>query len=682
MSEQKYHAIPYNCYNYDVMSCFAEQMKDYRGTLTEPGKNSPHRDRSVEENMRLFSAMKSGEFPDGHCILRAKIDMGSPNMNLRDPALYRIKKDAHPITGNQWCIYPMYDFAHAISDALEGITHSLCTLEFDNHRPLYDWFIDQLLPSGLLPYQTEGWRPRQYEFSRLNLQYTVLSKRKLIQLVNEGHVQGWDDPRMPTISAMRRRGFPAAAVRLFCDRIGISKAENNIDITVLEDCAREVLDEEAPRLFAIMNPLKVTITNWPDDDSTELFSIEKHSKKAELGRRDLPFTRTLLIDRDDFFDTGADGSIPPPKGYKRLLLGGQVRLKYAYVVRCDSVVRAEDGSVSELKCSYDVSTRAGATPEGSKKVRGIIQWVSQDTAVQCDLRLYDRLFLTASPGRDQPDGDFLRDINPHSLNIVRGACVEASVLDCNPGDTFQFERLGYFTLDSKLNNSPLSRSSPLVFNRVVALKDTWSPQDDQPLSLPDSSNISSSRSSIGGNGNRPVEVEDVQRVEFRVGLILSVEKHPDADSLYVEQVDCGDAAGPRTIVSGLVKYFQAAQLVGRKVVVVCNLKPSKMRGVTSEGMLLAAAASADTSSSGEERVELLSPPVDAPVGELIRVRGFGAPMPDAVLKSKTALDMWKRVCGDLVTNSNREASYRAADNVLLTSAGPCTVDTLGHAKIG
>lgn len=664
-------------------------MKDYRGTLTEPGTNSPHRDRSVEVNMRLFVAMKSGEFPDGHCILRAKIDMGSPNMNLRDPALYRIKKDAHPITGNQWCIYPMYDFAHAISDALEGITHSLCTLEFDNHRPLYDWFIDQLLPSGLLPYQSEGWRPRQYEFSRLNLQYTVLSKRKLIQLVNEGHVQGWDDPRMPTISAMRRRGFPAAAVRLFCDRIGISKAENNIDITVLEDCAREVLDEEAPRLFAIMNPLKVTITNWPDDDSAaELFSIEKHSRKAELGRRDLPFTRTLLIDRDDFFDTGVDGTILPPKGYKRLLPGGQVRLKYAYVIRCDAVVRAEDGSVCELKCSYDVSTRAGATPEGSKKVRGIVQWVSQDTAVPCDLRLYDRLFLTASPGRDQPDGDFLRDINPHSLNVVRGACVEASVLECNPGDTFQFERLGYFTLDSKLNESPLSRSSPLVFNRVVALKDTWSSQDNHPSSLPDTSSSSSSRSSVGDSTNRAAEVEDVLRVEFRVGLILSVEKHPDADSLYVEQVDCGDAAGPRTIVSGLVKHFSAAQLVGRKVVVVCNLKPSKMRGVTSEGMLLAAAASTDsadsgdTSSSGEERVELLSPPEDAPVGELIRVRGYGAPVPDGVLKSKTALDMWKRVCGDLTTNSNREASYRAADSVLLTSTGPCTVDTLGHAKIG
>jgi len=657
------------------MSRLEEEMKDYRGTLTEPGKNSPHRDRSVEENMRLFGAMRSGEFPDGHCILRAKIDMTSPNMNLRDPALYRIKKDAHPITGNQWCIYPMYDFAHAISDALEGITHSLCTLEFDNHRPLYDWFIDQLLPSGLLPYQSEGWRPRQYEFSRLNLQYTVLSKRKLIQLVNEGHVQGWDDPRMPTISAMRRRGFPAAAVRLFCDRIGISKAENNIDITVLEDCAREVLDEEAPRLFAISNPLKVTITNW--SDGAELFSIERHSRKAELGRRDLPFTRTLLIDRDDFFDTGVDGSISPPKGYKRLVPGGQVRLKYAYVVRCDSVVRAGDGSVVELRCSYDVSTRAGATPEGSKKVKGIIQWVSQDNAVSCDLRIYDRLFLTASPGREQPDGDFLKDINPHSLTVVRGACIEASVLASNPGDTFQFERLGYFTLDSKLNDSPLSRSSPLVFNRVVALKDTWSLQGDS--SSPESS--SSSRIiRIADNDNKAGEVDDVRRVDFRVGLVLSVEKHPDADSLYVERVDCGDAAGPRTIVSGLVKYIPAAQLEGRKVVVVCNLKPSKMRGVTSEGMLLA--ATADTSSNGEERVELLSPPVDAQVGELIRVMGYGAPMPDGLLKSKTALDMWKRVCGELSTNGNREASYRAADNVLMTSAGPCTVDTLCHAKIG
>lgn len=340
----------------------------------------------MEENLALFRAMKEGQFPDGHCILRAKIDMSSPNLNLRDPPLYRIKRAVHPITGNQWCIYPMYDFAHVISDAVEEITHSLCTLEFADHRPLYDWFIDTLLPSKLLPC-TATKRPTQIEFSRLNLQYTVLSKRKLIQLVQEKHVDGWNDPRMPTISGIRRRGYPASAIRLFCERIGISKAENNIDISVLEDCAREILDEEAPRLLGVLDPLKVIITDYIPSQDEDVFVVEKHPKRSELGQRRIPFSKEIFIDREDFFDTGMNGENPVPAGFKRLLLGGQVRLKYAYVITCNHIHRDEEGKVCQLDCTYDPNTRAGVTPEGSKRVKGIIQWVSASLAVPFEVHL-------------------------------------------------------------------------------------------------------------------------------------------------------------------------------------------------------------------------------------------------------------------------------------------------------
>ena len=444
-----------------------EEMREFRGTLTEPGRDSPYRGRSVEENLRLFEAMRAGQLPDGKCVLRAKIDMGSPNMNLRDPTLYRIKRESHPITGDTWCVYPMYDFAHAISDALEGITHSLCTLEFADHRPLYDWFLDNLQDSALLPGSDKGWRPVQTEFSRLNLQYTVLSKRKLIQLVTEKHVDGWDDPRMPTICGVRRRGYPPGALKLFCDRIGVSKAENNIDMSVLEDCVRETLDGEAPRAFAVITPLKLTITNWPAG-STEDFRVENHPKRPELGDRSLPFTGSLYIDRDDFFDTGADGSLKPPKGYKRLLPGGQVRLKYAYVVTCDEVVRGAGGEVLELRCSYDERTRAGVTPEGAKKAKGIVQWVAQEHAVPAQLKLFDRLFRTPAPGKDQPDGDFLKDLNPHSVATAGGALLEPSLRGAAPGSTFQFERVGYFCVDAGGGGGGL-----LALNRVVTLKDTW-----------------------------------------------------------------------------------------------------------------------------------------------------------------------------------------------------------------
>lgn len=454
----------------------AEEMREYRGTLTEAGKSSPYRSRSIDENLRLFRSMKNGEFPDGKCVLRAKIDMTASNMNLRDPTLYRIKRASHPMTGTQWCIYPMYDYAHAVSDALEGITHSLCSLEFADHRPLYDWILDMLAPSALIPNADKGWRPVQTEFSRLNLQYTVLSKRKLIQLVTEKHVEGWDDPRMPTISGVRRRGFPASAIKLFCDRTGISKAENNIDWTVLEDCVRETLDNDAPRAFALLDPIKVIIKNHPGGN--EEFTADNHPKRPELGTRIIPFSREVLIDRDDFFDTGVDGSIKPPKGYKRLLPGGQVRLKYAYVITCDEVVRDSAGYVTELHATYDPSTRAGATAEGQKKVKGIIQWLASDNAMPADLVLYDRLFLAPAPGKEQPDEDFLKDINPNSMKIAPSAVIEKSVAAAKPGATFQFERIGYFCRDQCIASGSVlggggKASGSLRFNRVVTLKDNW-----------------------------------------------------------------------------------------------------------------------------------------------------------------------------------------------------------------
>eukprot|EP00981_Chlorochromonas_danica_P013618 scaffold6586_cov169-Ochromonas_danica.AAC.3 len=476
-----YFQVIYDAAEYLIQNSLAyvdhltqEEMREYRGSLTEPGKNSPYRDRSVEENLRLFREMRDGLHPDGHCVLRAKIDMAHGNINMRDPALYRIKKASHPVTGDKWCVYPMYDFAHAISDAMESITHSLCTLEFETHRPLYDWTIESLLSSGLLPQKDNINRPRQYEFSRLNIQYTVLSKRKLITLVNQKHVHGWDDPRMPTICGIRRRGMPHTALQLFCQRVGISKAESNIDYSVLEDCCREVLDDKARRIFAVQDPLKVTITNYPEG-KVETFSIENHPKHEEMGKRELHFERTLFIDRADFHDGGVNNEIPVPKGYKRLLLGGTVRLKHGYAIQCSEVVRDTTGKVVELLCTFDETSKHGQTPQEIKKPKGIIQWLGQNQAKQMEIRLYDRLFNQAAPGKDH---DFLQDLNPHSLSTLSNALIDSNVLSLidltsfgqsSEGlkNTFQFERMGYFSLDRD------STQEKLVFNRVVTLKDTW-----------------------------------------------------------------------------------------------------------------------------------------------------------------------------------------------------------------
>ena len=427
-----------------------DSIREQRGTLTEPGTASPFRDRSVAVNLELFRRMKSGEFEDGAHVLRAKIDMASPNINLRDPVIYRIRKVTHQRTGNEWCLYPMYDYTHCLSDALEGITHSLCTLEFEDHRPLYDWVLDQLdVPC----------HPHQIEFSRLNLQYTVLSKRRLIQLVEEGHVSGWDDPRMPTISGLRRRGYTPESLQLFAERIGISKAENNIYMSVLEDCIRENLDSKAPRAMVVLRPLKVVLLNWPEDQVEEL-DAPVHQQFPERGRRPIPLSREIFIEEDDFEED-------PPEGFHRLVPGGEVRLRNAYVIRCEEVIKDASGKVIELRCIYDPDTARGTKPEG-RKVKGIIHWVSAAHAVRAEVRLYDRLFSQPTPGSDHPDKNFLLDLNPNSMEVLSRAWLEPNLTTTEVGTAYQFERLGYFCLDSRD-----SKADSLVFNRIVTLRDSW-----------------------------------------------------------------------------------------------------------------------------------------------------------------------------------------------------------------
>jgi len=429
----------------------AEEIRQYRGTLTEPGKNSPYRNRSVEENLDLFQRMKSGEFDDGSRVLRAKIDMASPNINLRDPTVYRIRRGAvHHQTGNEWAIYPMYDYTHCISDALEGITHSLCTLEFEDHRPLYDWFLDQLdVPC----------HPQQIEFSRLNLEYTVMSKRKLTDLVNEGHVDGWDDPRMPTIAGLRRRGYTPASLREFARRIGVTKADNTVEMAVLEDCIREDLNDNALRRMAVLNPLKLVLSNYPENQSEQLHA-PNHPQKPELGERELPFSRELYIDQADFMES-------PPKGFKRLVPGGEVRLRNAYVIRCDEVIKDGHGNVIELRCSYDPET-LGRNPEG-RKVKGVIHWVEAGHAIEAEIRLYDRLFSEANP--DAGGADYRERLNPDSLLSLALCFLEPALASARPGESFQFEREGYFCLDEM----HVHGQKP-VYNRAVTLRDTWAKQ--------------------------------------------------------------------------------------------------------------------------------------------------------------------------------------------------------------
>ncbi|MFO7322613.1 MAG: glutamine--tRNA ligase/YqeY domain fusion protein [Chloroflexota bacterium] len=425
----------------------ADEIREYRGTLTEPGKNSPYRDRSVEENLDLFERMRKGEFAEGECVLRAKIDMASPNINLRDPVMYRILHTSHPRTGDEWCIYPTYDWAHGQSDSIEGITHSICTLEFEDHRPLYDWFIDQL---GIH-------HPQQIEFARLNLSYTVLSKRRLIRLVQEGHVNGWDDPRMPTISGLRRRGVTPKAIRDLCEMTGVSKSNSVVDIQMFEYCVRQDLNKVAPRAMAVLRPLRVVITNYPEDQ-TEEFEVLVNPEDPSAGTRLLPFSRVLYIEQDDFMED------PPPK-YYRLAPGREVRLRAAYFIKCEEVIKDEAGNVVELRCTYDPATRGGDAPDG-RKVKATLHWVSEQHAIEAEVRLYDRLFTVEDPTSD-PDKDFLEFLNPKSLEVLTGCKLERNLANAKPGERYQFERIGYFAVD------PDSTDGKLVFNRTVTLRDEW-----------------------------------------------------------------------------------------------------------------------------------------------------------------------------------------------------------------
>ena len=432
----------------------AEQMREYRGTLVEPGKNSPYRDRSVEENLALFEKMRAGEFEEGSCSLRAKIDMSSPNINLRDPIIYRIKKAHHHQTGDKWCIYPSYDFAHGQSDAIEGITHSICTLEFEDHKPLYDWFIQHLPVPAI---------PRQYEFARLNINYAVTSKRKLKLLVDEGYVDGWNDPRMPTISGMRRRGFTPASLRNFCERIGVTRSDGVVDVGMLEFCVRDDLDKNAPRAMCVLRPLKVTLTNYPAD-KVETLTVHNHPNRDDLGDRNIPFTQTVFIEQEDFREEAN-------KKYKRLVLGKRVRLRGAYVIEADEAVKDEAGNIIEIRARIIEGT-LGKDPEDGVKPKGVIHWVSATQNLNCEVRLYDRLFNDEAP--DAGGKNFLDAMNPKNLEILQGCKAEISLANAVIGNSFQFERQGYFCLDSKYSTA----DSP-VFNRTISLKDSFGKEEQE-----------------------------------------------------------------------------------------------------------------------------------------------------------------------------------------------------------
>ncbi|HUV27753.1 MAG TPA: glutamine--tRNA ligase/YqeY domain fusion protein [Anaerolineales bacterium] len=433
-----------------VCDLSADEIRAYRGTFTEPGIESPYQNRSVEENLDLFERMRAGEFPDGSRTLRARIDMSSPNITLRDPVLYRILDVPHHRTGDKWCIYPMYDFTHCLSDSIEGITHSLCTLEFENNRPLYDWVLDQL----------QVYHPQQIEFARLSLSYTVLSKRKLLQLVQAGFVEGWDDPRMPTLSGLRRRGYTPQAIRDFCNHIGVSKTNSIIDLALLEHFIRKDLNQRAPRVFGILRPLRVVITNYPEDQVEELEAINNPEDET-MGTRKVPFSRVIYIEQDDFRE------VPPPK-YRRLTPGREVRLRYGYFITCVDVVKdPETGEVIEIHCTYDPETRGGNAPDG-RKVKATLHWLSAEHAIPVEIRLYDRLFNTSNPEDVEPGKDFKSNINPNSLEILHGSYVENSLAKATPGTTYQFERQGYFCVDPLV-----SQDGKLVFNRTIALRDSW-----------------------------------------------------------------------------------------------------------------------------------------------------------------------------------------------------------------
>jgi glutaminyl-tRNA synthetase len=542
----------------------AEQIREYRGTLTEPGRESPYRHRSVQENLDLFERMKAGEFADGTKVLRAKIDMASPNMNLRDPVMYRILHAHHHRTGDAWCIYPMYDWAHGLEDSIEGITHSICTLEFEIHRPLYDWFLAQL------PVH----RPVQIEFARLNLTYTIMSKRKLLRLVQEGDVSGWDDPRMPTISGLRRRGYTPEAIRTFCDTIGVTKYNSTTDVALLEHCLRDDLNRRALRVMGVLDPLKVVIENYPEDRTEELEAVNNPEDES-AGTRMVPFSRELYIDRDDFRET-------PPRKWFRLAPGAEVRLRWGYFITCTDVIRDDAGKVVELRCTYDPETRGGNAPDG-RKVKGTIHWVSAAHALDSEVRMYDRLFVKENP-EDCPKGmDFRANLNPDSLKVLSGCKLEPGLVDAEPGTNFQFERVGYFCVDSR-DSTP---GKP-VFNLTVPLRDSWSKiEEKQTSNAPKSATAKTGGAKETDDENVAlISIKDFGKLDLQTATVVQAEPVPDADRLLKLQVDI--AGNTRQIVAGIATHYTCEELVGKTIVVVVNLEPATIRGVRSEGMLLAA----------------------------------------------------------------------------------------------
>jgi glutaminyl-tRNA synthetase len=472
-----------------VDSLNEDEIRDYRGTVTEPGRNSPYRDRTVEENLDLFRRMRAGEFPDGAHVLRGKIDMASPNMKMRDPLFYRIKRATHYHRGDAWCIYPMYDFAHPLSDAIEGITHSLCTLEFENNREIYDWLVDTL------PFPDP---PRQTEFARLNLTYTLMSKRKLLELVERKLVAGWDDPRLPTLAGLRRRGFTPESIRDFCERIGVAKANSTVDVTLLEHCLREDLNPQVPRVMCVLRPLKLVIENYPEGDVEELDGPFYPHDVPKEGSRKVPFSRVLYIEKDDFAET-------PPKGFHRLSPGREVRLRYAYLVRCESVVKDATGEIVEIRCTYDPATRGGAAPDG-RKVPGTLHWVSADQSIPVEVRLYDRLFKVERP--DLEEGGFETTLNPDSLEVLKESRIEPAAVDPSLGDRLQFERQGYFFRD------PVeSRPDHLVFNRIVPLRDSWAQEAQKPAVAPKPPEPKKAPKEIEAKAPEPLTPEEQEQLD-------------------------------------------------------------------------------------------------------------------------------------------------------------------------
>jgi len=561
-----------------VCDLSANEIREYRGTLTQPGKDSPFRNRSVEENLDLFERMRSGEFKDGSRVLRAKIDMASPNLNMRDPVIYRILRVPHHRTGNTWCIYPMYDFTHGQSDSIEGITHSICTLEFEDHRPLYNWFLEEL----------NIFYPQQIEFARLNLSYTVMSKRMLLQLIEEGYIPVWDDPRMPTISCLRRRGYTPESIRTFCERIGVAKRDSMVDIALLEHSVREDLNKRAPRVMGVLRPLRVVIDNYPENKMEELEAVN-NPEDPSMGTRKIPFSRVLYIEQDDFREV-------PPKKFFRLAPGREVRLRYAYFIKCVDVIKDEQtGEIVELHCTYDPKTRGGDSPDG-RKVKATLHWVSATHSLNAEVRLFNHLFLKENPTDEKDGADFKTYLNPNSLETLTSCRVEPSLTSAPPGSRYQFERLGYFCIDPA--DSP---DGTLVFNRTATLRDTWAKiqkvekettevhkevrKDSKPSRQEEATPLPDKRDDLTPI-DQEISIDDFSKIDMRVAIIREASLVEGSKKLIRLMVDLGEGR-LRQIFSGIRStYPNPEKLIGKKVIIVANLRPRQMKFGLSEGMLL------------------------------------------------------------------------------------------------